>query len=211
MIDWERTELRPRGKQNATHVWVKCDKCKKERWISVRDAHNFKLPGHLCHACATRAWSQIRRGSYQYALGRTCSKCGEYKFWSAFRRDQRKSTGHRTSCRECGKRATRLYRERNPEKALASKRISQAKRRAQKKSSWGNFSGADWELVLEKYGHRCLACGTLEDMQPDHIIPLSRSGVHHKSNIQPLCGKCNRTKQALIIDYRPDAYWADWT
>lgn len=211
MIDWERTELRPRGKQNSTHVWVKCDKCGKERWVPVRDARGFRLPGHLCHACATKEWGKVKRGNYQFVLGRVCSKCGEYKFWSEFRRRKNKHTGFQSSCRECEKEAARLRREHYPEKVLASRRMSQAKRRAQKKNSWGDFNGDDWGFILDKYGRKCLACGETAGLQPDHIIPLSKGGIHHRSNIQPLCGLCNRKKQALIIDYRPDAYWADWT
>lgn len=44
----------------------------------------------------------------------------------------------------------------------------------------------------------CLSCGNKNDLQVDHIIPVSKGGTSHISNLQPLCGKCNREKAAKI-------------
>lgn len=62
-----------------------------------------------------------------------------------------------------------------------------------------------WLEVVEYYGNRCLVpgCSNL-DVTQDHLIPLSRAGRNHISNMQPLCGSHNCQKQAKTIDYRPD-------
>jgi 5-methylcytosine-specific restriction endonuclease McrA len=39
----------------------------------------------------------------------------------------------------------------------------------------------------------------------DHVVPVTRGGSDSISNIQPLCGSCNRKKFVPIIDYRSDA------
>jgi 5-methylcytosine-specific restriction endonuclease McrA len=50
-----------------------------------------------------------------------------------------------------------------------------------------------------------LKCGAEGKPQQDHIIPLAKGGVHHPTNLQPLCRKCNERKQARTVDYRtPD-------
>lgn len=48
--------------------------------------------------------------------------------------------------------------------------------------------------------HHCPYCKEviqLKDISLDHVIPLSRGGKAHMSNLQPTCFKCNRTKGAL--------------
>lgn len=45
---------------------------------------------------------------------------------------------------------------------------------------------------------RCVECDTKEDLEFDHIIPLSRGGSSTERNLQLLCAKCNRQKAAHI-------------
>jgi hypothetical protein len=61
----------------------------------------------------------------------------------------------------------------------------------------------EWTEVLELYDHKCLKCGTSENITMDHIMPIFLGGEHKKENIQPLCKSCNSSKRLKIIDYRP--------
>lgn len=84
------------------------------------------------------------------------------------------------------------YRKEKPE----IKRLSESKRRARKMGGKGHVSA---EQLMELYAIQrgeCIYCGTLlkDGYEMDHIIPLSRKGDHHITNIQLLCSKCNGTK-----------------
>mgnify|MGYP000435089036 CR=1 FL=1 len=87
-------------------------------------------------------------------------------------------------------------------KRLEGKRIH----RARKYGSGGRHSEAQWQQLLILCEHKCVACGTSEDITRDHIVPLSRGGSDDISNIQPLCRACNSAKNKYkIVDYRTGA------
>jgi hypothetical protein len=48
--------------------------------------------------------------------------------------------------------------------------------------------------VWSRDGGRCVECGSDEDFQYDHIIPVSMGGATSVENLQILCGDCNRVK-----------------
>lgn len=48
--------------------------------------------------------------------------------------------------------------------------------------------------ILEKYGYKCVNCGSTENLHIDHIIPLSIGGREDEDNMQILCRTCNLKK-----------------
>jgi hypothetical protein len=75
----------------------------------------------------------------------------------------------------------------NPEKYRVLLRQGNAKRRALKKAT-NNCAGADMELLRLIY----LYCP--KGFHVDHIIPLSKGGVHHPNNLQYLPALINAQK-----------------
>ena len=53
-------------------------------------------------------------------------------------------------------------------------------------------------FVWQRDGGHCVKCGSQENLEYDHIIPVSKGGSNTARNIQLLCEKCNRSKGANI-------------
>lgn len=52
--------------------------------------------------------------------------------------------------------------------------------------------------VWRRDGGCCVKCGSKENLQFDHIIPVARGGATSVQNLQLLCQQCNRVKGARI-------------
>jgi hypothetical protein len=54
------------------------------------------------------------------------------------------------------------------------------------------------QLVWERDNGRCVYCDSNENIEFDHIIPISKGGSSSEKNIQLLCRNCNRKKYNKI-------------
>ena len=95
---------------------------------------------------------------------------------------------------ESVKQITAKYHKENPE----VHREASSRRRARLAGAEINdFVEEDWEWLKEAYNYCCAYCGkTSDNLDKDHVIPLSKGGDHTISNIVPSCHSCNLHKSA---------------
>jgi len=76
--------------------------------------------------------------------------------------------------------------------------------RARRLAAEGSWSLHEWQGLLRHY-HHCPSCGrrwsALVKPTVDHILPLSRGGSNHITNLQPLCNLCNSRKGVKTIRF----------
>lgn len=75
-------------------------------------------------------------------------------------------------------------------------------RRVRERYAPGSHTDEEWQSLLERFGQRCLRCGSTDDLTKDHVVPLSKGGAHSIDNLQPLCRSCNSWKHTRGIDFR---------
>lgn len=57
-------------------------------------------------------------------------------------------------------------------------------------------------FIFKRDGFKCLKCWNINNLQIDHIIPISKGGENKISNLQTLCNSCNSVKRDTYNDYR---------
>ena len=71
------------------------------------------------------------------------------------------------------------------------------KRKAAKRNAQINdLTMEQWQEILVEHEHKCAYCGRSDvPMTMDHIVPLSKGGLHTKENITTACMSCNSGKK----------------
>ncbi|MFK0057987.1 HNH endonuclease signature motif containing protein [Streptomyces werraensis] len=90
-------------------------------------------------------------------------------------------------------------------KGKAAKTQSRHNRRARLAEVESTLTKAQWWLMQYVHDFKCAkpGCETGAQVEVEHIVPISQGGSNTFSNVQPLCGPCNRKKSFIdSTDYR---------
>lgn len=89
--------------------------------------------------------------------------------------------------------------------AVESARVNRCRSLAEWLGRPGDFTVDEWLALLSRYDGKCVACGSVERITIDHVIPLRDDrSANRIANIQPLCFVCNTRKNKRLLDFRPD-------
>ena len=92
----------------------------------------------------------------------------------------------------------RLWREANPEKQAAI----YSRRRARKRNATipGRPVTAAIEAERKALFDGCCFCGAKKKLTLEHMVPLSKGGLHAEENLLGSCAKCNCSKRARPVE-----------
>ena len=144
-----------------------------------------------------------------------CSTCGEEKSLEEFNKNKTKKGGLSNQCRACRKQ----YRKANREKIAEQKkqyyqnnrevfRLQDQRRRARKANAAGHCTREQLRARFEYYGNRCVYCGSEENLQVEHLIPISKGGSNWPANLAPACESCNKSKHArkTFVEFKAEKF-----
>jgi 5-methylcytosine-specific restriction endonuclease McrA len=97
-----------------------------------------------------------------------------------------------------------LYREATKKYYLANPEVKRALERKRKARKHNNPIFAISTKELKRlYAGPCSYCGISGTMTLDHVVPISKGGVHGVSNLVPACNPCNSSKgQKILIEWK---------
>ena len=136
--------------------------------------------------------------------GKACTKCLEWKPLPKFARQKTCAGGRRNICTTCSgrlayarnpercKQTVRAYQKSHPEVVREQKRASNRRRHGQKAAGRG-IKAREWRAIRAAFDDRCAYCGDPATTM-DHVVPLSRGGLHEPENVVPACKPCNFEK-----------------
>ena len=96
---------------------------------------------------------------------------------------------HQKNKESQNERSRRWHRE-NRERSRENNR----QKRARKLDAPGSHTADQVKARFDYYGNRCVYCGSSDNLQIEHRIPLSRGGSDWASNLAPACKTCNCSK-----------------
>ena len=67
-------------------------------------------------------------------------------------------------------------------------------RRAREASAAGTYTVTDVDRLFELQHGKCAACFKSGKLQVDHVVAIANGGSNDPSNLQLLCGTCNKSK-----------------
>lgn len=82
-------------------------------------------------------------------------------------------------------------------------------RRARLMAAKTTLTGGGWRVLLWLYDNTCVYCmKQFDNLEQDHVMPLSRGGSHTPHNVVPACLPCNRKKGTNVILPEHPMWWA---
>ena len=163
-----------------------CNACKKDF-----------VKSHFNQKCCSDACKVLARNNAKQKYKKTAKGCAARKRWQNSERFKKNEKVLRAKPRAKMLAVQRTKKFSATPQGKIIKINADHRRRMAKKS--GYVTAKEWCEKLKEYNFCCAACGADNNLQMDHIHPLSKGGAHHINNIQPLCGSCNASKGAKLL------------
>lgn len=162
----------------------------------------------ICVTCSSEYQSARPDGKYCSEVCRDYDKWGpRYEPWPRkVRHKQPKPPPppptYTRSCEWCGSEFTTTRSLQRFCCGEHGNRMGKVRRRGREYAANGAYTWSEVTKVWLTIGRRCAYCSRLkrnDEIEPDHVVPLSKGGSNSIHNIVPSCSLCNSDKRDLSI------------
>jgi len=160
----------------------------KARYEAAKGKQPLNIPGRTCKHCGV----QLTEDNSRYTDGRKCKPCA-----SRLVCERAKAAPEETKQKR--KAYLKKYHVENFDQISARSAENRVTRRQAKKID-NPLTAAEWREIKETFNHACAYClATDVKLTMDHIVPISKGGLHTYDNVIPACKSCNCSKKASGI------------
>lgn len=190
-------------------IKVSCDCCGKE--IDRMKYQALRYENHYCdNTCQAKQERQLIREKILQKGEKSCGLCKKSKRLNEFNKSQSTPDGYNNNCRDCSRKSSRKYYEKNKEKH--KKTVSDRNKKVIKENRQ--------KLFLFYTMNPCIDCGEQDPLvlESDHKKGVEKKGVISQmvwkcswktvekelEKCEVRCANCHRRKTALEQDWYKD-------
>ena len=164
-----------------------------------------------CYLCRSRFWSIFKGWHHRHrwklrdgSIVHVCSACNRCQICevSFGGQDQLQEwqfeDGRKVICSHCHKKLARKVRSEKFDEWFDETFEPKTEEPTTPKTTRERIPSAVRREVWRRDQGKCVECGINENIEYDHIIPVSKGGANTVRNLQLLCEDCNRSKSANI-------------
>lgn len=177
-----------------------CSRCKNLLPMSEFHTSPSKMTGaSRCKLCESEAYKQ-RKAADPEKLKATGRKASAK--WAKAHPEQNATMSKASKAAYYARNSSELktkvaaWQAANPDLVRMYKRLNRHKRRAKMKGA--SIAVEVIRQLFALFGGACAYCRTSPASEIDHIMPLSKGGLHAIENLAPACAHCNRSKNASL-------------
>lgn len=174
------------------------------RNAAYRATHPDEVRAYNAAYLAAHRGENAAHGAAYHAAHRAEAAVRSAAYYEAHREEikSRSAAWYREHPEEARVRRTLWYKT-HPDKVWRNHHQSKARRRGAKLCSHASCRALGAAaLAWQTSPHVCYLCGTPVwrgvNLHMDHVIPISKGGLHCAENLRPACGPCNMHKHAKI-------------
>jgi 5-methylcytosine-specific restriction endonuclease McrA len=184
-------EYHNKYKQEHLEEYLKNDNERQKKWYSL---HKDEISERRHNSYPEHKEDSNRRGKEYYISNKAEIAFRRHIFHIKHKSElNAKSLEYHNSHKEYRLECSRQWTRNNPEKH----RLQASLRRARKKNATIiGITHKEWLQMCKDNNGCCSYCGRKTALEMDHVIPLTKGGVHGVDNIVPACKKCNSSKHA---------------
>lgn len=169
-----------------------CSRC----YAKKRYAEKTETIKAQVNAYRGRNPDRVAASQKKYHEANKDKRVAQHKEWLSLNRERVRVLSRRSAHKHAEKNRLRKAEYKRQNRAKCAEHWRRRNAALKGAMHFGPIPVAVLQARADVYGDCCAYCGTPEWQHWDHVIPISREGMHIPANLRPACATCNCSKGA---------------